>query len=70
MKSQPWDWRILLNGKADEMAYDNGLLVSDGLSFNQLKQRAWINPAARGANDDADFSARIRANRPGFSSAR
>jgi Domain of unknown function (DUF4105) len=70
MKSQPWDWRILLNGKADEMAYDNGLLVSDGLSFNQLKQRSWINPAARGANDDADFSARIRANRPGFSSAR
>jgi Domain of unknown function (DUF4105) len=66
MKSQHWDWRILLNGKADEMAYQHGMLVTDGLPFSVLKQRAWINPAAKAANDDPDFSARIRAHRPGF----
>jgi hypothetical protein len=66
MKSQPLDWRILLNGKADEMAYERGMIATGGLGFKDLKQRAWINPAARAANDDPDFSARIRENRPGF----
>jgi hypothetical protein len=66
MKTQPWDWRILLNGKGDEMAYERGLIATGGLPFKELKQRAWINPAARAANDDPDFSARIRENRPGF----
>jgi hypothetical protein len=66
MKSQPWDWRILLNGKADEMAYEKGMIATGGLPFQQLKQRAWINPAARADNDDPDFSALIRKNRPGF----
>jgi hypothetical protein len=66
MKGQSWDWRILLNGKADEMAYQDGMLVSVGLPFKELKQRAWINPAARAANNDPDFSSRIRKDRPGF----
>jgi hypothetical protein len=67
MKSQPWDWRILLNGKGDEMAYERGLIVTGGLPFKELRQRAWINPAAREANEEPDFSTRIRENRPGFS---
>jgi len=58
--------RILLNGKADEMAYQRGMIATAGLPFKELKQRAWINPAARAANDDPDFSQRIRENRPGF----
>ena len=66
MKDQPLDWRILLNGKADEMAYQRGMIATGGLPFKELKQRAWINPAARAANDDPDFSQRIRENRPGF----
>ena len=66
MKSRPLDWRILLNGKADAMAYEQGMLVTGGLPFKELKQRAWINPAARAANEDPDFPARIRAHRPGF----
>jgi hypothetical protein len=68
MKGQYLDWRILLNGKADEMAYEHGMLDSGGLPFQELKRRAYINPAARAANDDPDFSARIRVNRPGFPS--
>ena len=51
--AQEWDWRILLNGKLDELEYDRGVLVSDGLSFPELKKQAWINPAAKAANDFA-----------------
>lgn len=65
MKSQPFDWRILLNGKADEMEYEQGELTGD-LPFPELKQRAYINPAARAADKDPEFSARIREGRPGF----
>ena len=62
----PWDWRILLNGKGDELMYERHMIVTDGLPFAELKRRALINPAARAANDAPDFSARIRAGRPGF----
>jgi hypothetical protein len=56
----------MLNGKGDEMEYKKGNLATDGLPFDELKRRAYINPAAKAANDDPDFSARIRAGRPGF----
>ncbi len=65
-KRVKWDWRILLNGKGDEMMYEHGQLAAD-LPLAELKQRAYINPAAQAANDAPDFSARIRAGRPGFS---
>jgi hypothetical protein len=68
MKHQPHDWRILLNGKTDQMEYEQGELARD-LSFTELKQRAYINPAARVADKDPQFSARIREGRPGFSRA-
>jgi hypothetical protein len=61
-----WDWREMLNGKADEMLYKNGDLATGGLSFAELKEHAHINDAARAANDAPDFSARVRAGRPGF----
>jgi hypothetical protein len=66
MRGRPWDWRILLNGKADKMEYDHGALVTDGLPWKELKERAHINAAARAADTDPDFSTRIRLNRPGF----
>jgi hypothetical protein len=61
----PWDWRILLNGYLDQMLYEHGALAGS-LPFDQLRQHAHINPAARAANDAPDFSERIRAGRPGF----
>jgi hypothetical protein len=67
MKHQPHDWRILLNGKADEMEYEQGELAGD-LPFVELKRRAYINPAAQAADKDPQFSSRIRQDRPGFSS--
>jgi hypothetical protein len=61
-----WDWRMLLNGKGDEMMYEKGQLVTDGLSLPELKVRAHINDAARAADRDPNFSTRIREGRPGF----
>lgn len=61
----PWNWRLLLNGKADEYAYEQGRLVGD-LPFDALKQQAIINDVAHGANDAPDFSDIIRRNRVGF----
>jgi hypothetical protein len=61
-----WDWRIVMNGRADEMLYEHGDLAG-GLPFAELKGRALINPAAQAADKAPDFSDRIRENRPGFS---
>jgi hypothetical protein len=60
------DWRILLNGKMDEMMYEDGELVTGGLSFSELKDQAHINSAARSADDRLDFSKLIREGRIGF----
>ena len=60
-----WDWRIMLNGRADEMLHEHGDLAGE-LSFKELKSRALINAAARAADQAPDFSDRIREDRPGF----
>ena len=62
----PFDWRLLINGKGDEMLYEGGFLATEGLPFAELKDRARINKAALAAHDDPDFSRAIRAGRPGF----
>jgi hypothetical protein len=62
----PWDWRILVNGKGDEMLYERKAIRSGGLPFDELKRRVHINAAAREANDSPDFSQRIRAGVPGM----
>ncbi len=64
-KLPAWDWRLLLNGKSDEFAYQHGRLAG-GLPFDELKRRAHINDAAHEAGEAADFSTRIRIGRPGF----
>lgn len=65
-KRLPWDWRMLLNGKGDEMMFERGALAAGGLAFADLKNQALINPAAQAAGDAPDFSHRIRAGRAGF----
>jgi hypothetical protein len=60
------DWRVLLNGKMDEMMYEEGELVTGGLSLPELKEQAHINTAARSADDSFDFSRLIRQGRIGF----
>jgi hypothetical protein len=63
---QPWNYKILVNGTLDELLYDRGRLVTDGLPFSDLKTRAHVNMMAKAADKYPDFSAIIRANRPGF----
>lgn len=60
-----WDWRLLLNGKADEYAYQYGRLAGN-LRFPELKAQAHINGAARVADQATDFSVAIRKGRAGF----
>ncbi len=62
----PWDWRLLVNGKADELMYARRSIATAGLPFAELKARALINPAAQAADQAPDFSTRIREGRPGF----
>ena len=62
----PWDWRILLNGKADELMFERGALATGSLPFAELKTRALINAAAKAADATPDFSRLIRAGQPGF----
>ena len=62
----PFDWRIIINGKLDEMLYDRGLLEINGLPFEELKRRGFINPKVREHPEKGNFSTRIREGVPGF----
>jgi hypothetical protein len=66
MRSLPRNWTILLNGKGAAEQYREGNLAGDGLPFDELMKRAYINPAAKAADSDLEFSEKIRENRPGF----
>ncbi len=55
-----WDWRLLLNGKMDQLLYERGDLVTGALPFPALKARSLINPAARAAGNSPNFSTLIR----------
>ena len=59
-----WDWRILFNGKIDEMLYQDHAIATGGLSFSELKQRSLINERARAADNSPDFSQLIREGLP------
>lgn len=60
------DWRLIVNGYIDEMIYERGILSQD-LSFSELKKRSYINPKAQAADQDPDFSRRIREGLPEIS---
>jgi hypothetical protein len=64
-KRVPWDWRILVNGFADQMLYERHALAGE-LPFPELKAQALINQRALAADDSEDFSERIRAGLAGF----
>jgi Domain of unknown function (DUF4105) len=63
-KRAPWDWRILFNGKIDEMLYQDHAIATGGLPFSELKQRSLINKRASAADKDQDFSHLIREELP------
>ncbi len=57
----PWDWRILVDGKGDELLYERGVL-DRSVPFAELKRRAHINNRAHTAGNAPDFSERIRSD--------
>jgi len=54
-----YDYRVLLPGLSDELAYELGLLQTD-LSFEQTKLRSRVNKLAYAHRDSPDFSVNIR----------
>lgn len=62
----PFDWRIIANGKMDELFYERGW-IDRSIPFATLKEHAHINERAHAANDAPDFSRRIREGNPSLS---
>jgi hypothetical protein len=61
--ARPWDWRILMNGYADEMLYERGS-IDTSRPFAELKAESLVVERAQGAGDGDDFSRRIREGLP------
>jgi hypothetical protein len=61
-----WSWKLFLNGRLDELAYDIGA-IDHSLPFSELKAKSYINPRAKAADADPQFSARIREGLPRMS---
>lgn len=59
----PFDWRMILNGKSDEMVYERGGFAGS-LPFAELKRRSAINARARTADKSTEFSRAIREGMP------
>ena len=55
----PFDFRVLLPGYSDQLAYELGLF-DQRLPFPELKKRSWANERIVKYERDADFSAKIR----------
>lgn len=65
-KTRPFDWRLLANGRVDELGYERGM-IDTSLPFAELKRCSNVVDRARSAGNAPDFSARIREGLPGFS---
>ncbi|MGJ8643527.1 MAG: DUF4105 domain-containing protein [Luteolibacter sp.] len=62
----PWDWRVIINGKLDELLYERGMLETAGLSFLELHKGSLIKPKVSSDPGKAGFSERIRSGTPAF----
>jgi hypothetical protein len=62
---RPWDWRLLANGRLDELGYERGQ-IDTSLPFAELKARSDITARAKAADAASDFSRRIRDGLPGM----
>jgi len=56
-------WETLLSGYAARQAYANGRLDTR-LPYEELQRRSYVNPAARAAGNDSEFSRLIRVGLP------
>jgi len=58
----PYDYRVLLPGYADDLAYDLGL-IDNSLPFAEVRRRARITDLIHKYKDDPHFSQRIRGEK-------
>ena len=59
----PWSWKLLLTGYVDEMLYQRGR-VRGSLPFPRLQEASLIDERAKAADQDPEFSRRIREGLP------
>lgn len=62
----PFDWRLIINGKLDELLAERGLLQVKDLPFAELKKRSHVDDRSLPLQDDPEFSRKIREGVPGF----
>jgi len=62
--SRPFDWRILLNARLDELGYEQER-IDTSLPFAALRAASDVTERARLADGQPDFSERIREGLPG-----
>jgi hypothetical protein len=55
----PFDWRLLVNGHLDEMLYEKGI-IDTSRPFAEVKAGSLIDARAKAADQDPDFSRKIR----------
>ena len=60
---RPFDWRILANGRIDELGYERGT-IDTSLPFEELRRRSAISERAQRIPAGADFSVWIRHGLP------
>ena len=60
----PFWKRRFLTGSVDRRLYNEGVLVTGGLPFEELRQKALVNDRAMAADYVPDFSQRIRTHLP------
>ncbi len=56
----PFDWRVIANGRLDELLYERGV-IDTSRPFPEVRQATLIDARAEAADQDPQFSARIRA---------
>jgi len=61
--ANPFDWRILVNGRIDELGYARGT-IDTSLPFAELRRRSAISSKALAARVGPDFSRLIRVGLP------
>jgi hypothetical protein len=57
--AMPWDWRILANGYIDQLLYETGT-IDTSRPFAAVKEASHIDGRAQAADQDPQFSQRIR----------
>jgi hypothetical protein len=57
--TMPFDWRILANGYLNELLYERGV-IDTGRPSAEVKAASLIDARAKAADQDPDFSRRIR----------